>query len=422
MKRSEGSSRTTMLETAYQTIQECEGGVTGPSGFMAAGIHCGIKKGKKDLALIVSEIPAHAAAVFTTNIVAAAPVLVDREQLNGSGSGTVSAIVVNSGNANACTGERGMQDAWRMVEATAAALGAHRSQILVSSTGVIGQYLPMEKVLKGISAATGRLSASGNMDAAEAIMTTDTFPKELGVSIEIGGTTVTIGGIAKGSGMIAPNMATMLGFVTTDAAIDPAVLRTALKQATDRSFNRITVDGDTSTNDMVVVLANGAAGNRPLMTTNEPDYQLFYQALEHLLVRLAKMIVVDGEGATKLVEVCVAGAETEAEAAMAAKSVANSSLVKTAIHGEDANWGRILAAVGYSGISFDPAAVEIFFDDVPILRQHYDIDFSEEDAKRVLSGKEFTVTIDLHKGPASASFWTCDLSKEYISINAHYRT
>ncbi len=420
MKHSEGSNRITMLETAYQTIQECEGGVTGPQGFMAAGIHCGIKKGKKDLALIVSEIPAHAAAVFTTNIVAAAPVFVDREQLNSPG--TVTAIVVNSGNANACTGERGMQDAWRMVEATAAALGTQRSQVLVSSTGVIGQYLPMEKVLKGISAATERLSAAGNIDAAEAIMTTDTFHKELGVSVDIGGTTVTIGGMAKGSGMIAPNMATMLGFVTTDAAIDPGVLRTALKQATDRSFNRITVDGDTSTNDMVVILANGAAGNPPLVNTDDPDYRVFYQALEHLLIRLAKMIVVDGEGATKLVEVCVAGADTEEEAAMAAKAVANSSLVKTAIHGEDANWGRILAAVGYSGISFNPAAVEIFFDDVPILRQQYDIDFSEEDAKQVLSGKQFTVTIDLHKGAASASFWTCDLSKEYISINAHYRT
>jgi len=409
-----------MSETAYQTIQECDHGITGPLGFTAAGIHCGIKKGKKDLALIVSDIPAHAAAVFTTNKVAAAPVLVDREQLETSG--TVTAVVINSGNANACTGDRGLQDAWRMVEETASAVGTKRSQVLVSSTGVIGQYLPMEKVISGITKVTGHLSADGNTDAAEAIMTTDTFSKELGVRFDISGTTVTIGGMAKGSGMIAPNMATMLGFVTTDAAIQPDLLRTALRRATDRSFNRITVDGDTSTNDMVVLLANGAAGNRPLLTVDDAEYGIFYQALEYLLVRLAKMIVVDGEGATKLVEVCVTGADTEEEAAKAARAVANSNLVKTAIHGEDANWGRILAAVGYSGISFDPAAVEIFFNHVPILRQQYDIDFSEEDAKQVLAGKELTITIDLHKGTESASFWTCDLSREYVSINANYRT
>ncbi len=294
------------------------------------------------------------------------------------------------------------------------------SQVLVSSTGVIGQYLPMEKVDAGIARVASQLSTEGSTAAAEAIMTTDTFPKELSITLDIDGVPVTIGGMAKGSGMIAPNMATMLGFITTDAAIDQPVLQSLLTTANERSFNRITVDGDTSTNDMVVVLANGAAGNPPLRSVN--DSPAFAEALGSLLIRLAKMIVVDGEGATKLVEVSVVGAVSEQDAATAARSIANSSLVKTAIHGEDANWGRILAAVGYSGITFDPAEVEIFFDDVPILRRQYDISFSEERATNVLSKKEFTVTVNLHQGTARASFWTCDLSRDYVTINANYRT
>jgi len=354
------------------------------------------------------------------NKVPAAPVIVDRLQLEHGSS--FRAILVNSGNANACTGERGLNDAWSMVRQTAAALQVSEKEVFVSSTGVIGQYMPMEKVSSGITEAASLLDADGNTAAAEAIMTTDKFTKELAVRVNLGGTDVTIGGVAKGSGMIAPNMATMLAFITTDAAIAPELLQSALKTAADRSFNRITVDGDTSTNDMVLVLANGLAGNPLITSAAHPLYADFYEAFELLLVKLCKMIVVDGEGATKFVEILVMNAATEENAVCAARSIANSTLVKTAINGEDANWGRILNAVGYSGIDFLPEDVEIFFDDVPILQKRYAIDFSEADAKRVLSQKEIRITVDLNQGSASASFWTCDLSKDYVAINANYRT
>jgi glutamate N-acetyltransferase/amino-acid N-acetyltransferase len=280
----------------------------------------------------------------------------------------------------------------------------------------------MEKVEAGIPLAVSALSADGHGSAAEAIMTTDTFAKECAVRVTIDGAEVTLGGMAKGSGMIAPNMATMLAFITTDVNISAELLTYALKRAADRSFNRITVDGDTSTNDMVLILANGMAGNTEMSDPDSPAYQTFYDALEYLLVRLSKMIVLDGEGATKFVEIEVTGAATELAAVRAARAIANSSLVKTALNGEDANWGRILAAVGYSGIEFSPAEVEIFFGDVPILKQQYAIDFSEADAKRVLSQKEIKITVNLHQGNHTASFWTCDLSREYVSINANYRT
>jgi glutamate N-acetyltransferase/amino-acid N-acetyltransferase len=399
---------------------ELQGGVTLPGGFKATGIHSGIKKVKKDLALVLSETPAHAAGVFTTSQVQAAPVLVCKQQLKRSR--TFRAIVVNSGNANACTGERGLNDAWSMAQSVARATGAGLNEIFVSSTGVIGQYLPMEKVEAGIPLAVSALSADGHGSAAEAIMTTDTFAKECAVRVTIDGAEVTLGGMAKGSGMIAPNMATMLAFITTDVNISAELLTYALKRAADRSFNRITVDGDTSTNDMVLILANGMAGNSEMSDPDSPAYRTFYDALEYLLVRLSKMIVLDGEGATKFVEIEVTGAATELAAVRAARAIANSSLVKTALNGEDANWGRILAAVGYSGIEFSPAEVEIFFGDVPILKQQYAIDFSEADAKRVLSQKEIKITVNLHQGNHTASFWTCDLSREYVSINANYRT
>ncbi|TLY29712.1 MAG: bifunctional glutamate N-acetyltransferase/amino-acid acetyltransferase ArgJ [Ignavibacteria bacterium] len=399
---------------------ECQCGITGPKGFHAAGVHCGIKKVKKDLALVYSSEPARVAGIFTTNKVPAAPVIVDRLQLTRSSS--FRAILVNSGNANACTGERGLNDAWSMVSLTAAALDVHRGEILVSSTGVIGQYLPMDSLATGITEAVSMLDVDGHTAAAEAIMTTDKFPKELAVRVDLDGVQVIIGGMAKGSGMIAPNMATMLAFITTDADISTELLQSSLKEAADHSFNRISVDGDTSTNDMVLILANGIAGNRKLVDSEDPCYKTFYEALEYLLVRLSKMIVMDGEGATKFVEVYVTGAATEEAAVQAGKAVANSNLVKTAINGEDANWGRILAAVGYSGVEFDPADVEIFFDEVPILRQQYLLGFSEEAAKRVLKQREIKITVDLHQGDASASFWTCDLSKDYVAINANYRT
>ena len=401
-------------------FEESNQGITAPKGYQSAGVHCGVKKAKKDLALVFSTVPAIGAAVFTQNKVPAAPIIVDKLQLKKSFH--TRAIVVNSGNANACTGERGLNDAWSMAKTAATALGISESEVLVSSTGVIGQYLPIDKIESGIAAAVSLLSAEAHTDAAEAIMTTDTFVKELSVRVVLDGAVVTIGGMAKGSGMIAPNMATMLAFVTTDASITPELLRYSLLQAVGRSFNRISVDGDTSTNDMVTLMANGLAGNKKLSSVEDPSYQLFYDALVYLLVRLCKMIVVDGEGATKFVEIQVNGAASEEDAVRAARAIANSSLVKTAIHGEDANWGRILAAVGYSGIEFDPDEVEICFGSVPILRRHYCIDFSEEDAKRVLSQKEITITVDLHAGTGSASFWTCDLSKEYVAINANYRS
>ncbi|HPF71239.1 MAG TPA: bifunctional glutamate N-acetyltransferase/amino-acid acetyltransferase ArgJ [Candidatus Krumholzibacteria bacterium] len=394
-------------------------GVTAPKGFRAAGLHCGVKKARKDVALVVSDTPAVAAAMFTTNIVAAAPVVVGRQQMHGSP--TMRAIVINSGNANACTGERGLEDAWTMVRDAAEAAGVAPSEVLVASTGVIGQYLPMENVRRGIRAAAEVLGSDGS-GAAEAIRTTDTFAKETAVRCVVGDTRVTVGGMAKGSGMIAPNMATMLAFVTTDAAVTPEVLDAATRQAVDRSFHRISVDGDTSTNDMVAVLANGQAGNALIDTVGGPGYDAFYLALEHVMITLAKMIVMDGEGATKFVEIRVAGAADEQAASQAARTVANSNLVKTAIHGQDANWGRILAALGRSGAAFDPEQAEIDFGDVPILRSGYRIDFSEEAAAEVLSGRDIAVNIRLGDGPGEAVFWTCDLSKDYVDINASYRS
>ena len=401
-------------------FEELSGGVATPKGYRAAGLHCGVKKAKKDLCLLVSDVPAACGAVFTLNRVPAAPVLVDRQQL--ARSPFIRAVAVNSGNANACTGERGMDDAWTMVRTVARENGIHESEVLVSSTGVIGQFLPMEKITAGIAAASRSLHKEGGTAAAEAIVTTDTFVKELAVKTAIDGIPVLLGGMAKGSGMIAPNMATMLAFITTDAAVAPALLQRTVKAVTDRSFNRITVDGDTSTNDMVAVLANGLAGNPLLTSERDPGYAEFARALEHLLVRLSKMIVLDGEGATKFVEIQVHGAHSETDATLAARAIASSNLVKTAIHGEDANWGRVLAAIGNAGIDFTPADVEIRFGPVPILRKNYRIEFSEEEAKKVLQEKEITIRVDLNGGPGSATFWTCDLSKEYVAINANYRT
>jgi glutamate N-acetyltransferase/amino-acid N-acetyltransferase len=399
---------------------EISGGITAATGFSAVGMHCGVKKARKDLALVVSAVPAATAATFTTNRVVAAPIIVCREHLHDSP--LTRAIVVNSGNANACTGERGMADARLMALTAAEALGIEPREVLVSSTGVIGQYLPIEKICAGIRAAAGAIRPGGGTDAAEAIRTTDTFAKEIAVRTTVAGVPVVVGGMAKGSGMIAPNMATMLAFVTTDASVASALLERTLREVVERSFNRISVDGETSTNDMVTLQANGQAGNPALQTTADPGYAEFRDALEHVLVRLSKMIVVDGEGATKFVEINVRGAADERSAVQAARAVANSALVKTALHGEDANWGRILAALGYSGVAFDPAEVEISFGDLPVLRRNYQIEFSEERAKEILSRREITITIGLHQGTASASFWTCDLSKAYVDINANYRT
>jgi glutamate N-acetyltransferase/amino-acid N-acetyltransferase len=405
--------------TIELSLNECTGGVTAPRGFVAGGLYAGIRKAKKDIAMIHSKTPATAAGVFTLNKTQASCVLVDKLQLRRSAS--CSAVVINSGNANACTGERGLNDSWTMIDSVASALNIPREQILVSSTGVIGQYLPMDKVVPGIQQLSSHLSRTGNRDAAEAIMTTDTFSKEAAVQFTVGRSVVTIGGMAKGSGMIAPNMATMLAFITTDAEIDQPLLQKALRHANGRSFNRITVDGDMSTNDMAIVLANGQAGNQPIKDHTE-EFQLFLAGLEYVMIKLAKMIARDGEGATKLIEILVTGSTTEEQAAQAAKAVANSNLVKTAIHGSDANWGRILAAVGYSGIDFNPDDVEISFDDVQVLRRNYEIVLDEEKAKAALSKDSVLVSINLNQGSASARVWTCDLTKEYVHINASYRS
>ena len=400
-------------------IKKVEGGLCAPQGFLAAGVHAGLKKYKKDIALIVSEQPARSAGVFTQSRTVAACVVVDKEQLKKSA--TARAIIVNSGNANACTGKRGLKNTYQTISTASAALGIPQSQILVSSTGVIGQFLPMDKITLGIFEAAKHLHKEGSKNAAEGICTTDTFTKEYSVECEIGGRSVRIGGVAKGSGMIAPNMATMLAFITTDIDITRPLLKQALKRATDLSFNRITVDGDTSTNDMVLILANGRAEN-PIIEKEGAGYKIFCRALNEVLITLSKMIVKDGEGATKFIEVTVTGARSVNDAGIAARTICNSSLVKTALHGEDANWGRILAAVGRSGISFDPDKTEIFFDTLRVLGKNYDISFSEALAKKILQRNEITISVDLHGGRHSATFWTCDLSKEYVHINASYRS
>lgn len=398
------------------------GGVTAPRGFTAAGVQANVKgKGgtKKDVAIIYSQLPAAAAAVFTLNKVKAAPVLVSQEQLAG---GKLQALVVNSGNANACTGDQGLADATTMCELAARALGIAPSLVAVASTGVIGVNLPMDRIATGIAGAAQQLSSEGNADAAQAIMTTDTFPKEWAVSVELtGGHTVTIGGMAKGSGMIHPNMATMLAFVTTDANIGPAALHQALTEATNKSFNMITVDGDTSTNDACFLMANGQAGN-PELVPGTADYQAFCAALDMLMINLAKQITRDGEGATKLVEVQVHGAPTVADARKMARSVAASSLVKAAMFGNDANWGRILCAMGYSGAELDPANVDLWLGNVQVMAQGAGLKFNEEAALRVLKQTEIVVKAHLHQGDASATAWGCDLSYDYVKINADYRT
>ncbi|KAF0152175.1 MAG: arginine biosynthesis bifunctional protein ArgJ [Ignavibacteria bacterium] len=393
-------------------------GITTPKGFKSVGIHCGIKKSKKDLALIVSDFPATAAGVFTLNKVQAAPVLVCKENLtNGD---TFRAIVCNSGNANACTGEKGYQDAANIAKEAANALGINAEEVFVSSTGVIGEKLPMDKVIAGIKKAAKETSENEFLSAAEAIMTTDTFVKSRQTSFMLNGIEVSIGGIAKGSGMIHPNMATMLGFITTDASIEKQTLQKLLSSANKKTFNRIVVDGDTSTNDMVIMLANGASGIR--IEDGTKEYNLFEEELFGLLKNLSMDIVKDGEGATKLIEITVDGALTDADAEKAARTVALSPLVKTAIYGEDANWGRILAAVGYSGIEFNPDKFEITINEVKILKQNYFVTLPNAIANQTLKAEKINLLLELHFGEGKATCWTCDFSEEYVKINGSYRT
>ncbi len=395
-----------------------EGGVTTPLGFMASGVRARIKYDKKDLAIIISQVPAAAAGVFTTNKVKAAPVLLSAENL---ADGTAQAIVVNSGYANACTGEQGMNAAREMAYVTAQNLNVKPGDIIVASTGVIGQQLPMDRIIPGIARAADRISRAGGHDAAEAIMTTDTVPKETAIQFKLDGHMVTIGGMAKGSGMIQPNMATMLAFLTSDVHIDPGMLKNALRFVAGRTFNMVTVDGDTSTNDSLIILANGMAGNTRIENENG-NYYLFRAALMEVCLTLAKMIARDGEGATKLVEIRVQNAPSSSGAKKVAMAVANSSLVKTAIFGEDANWGRIICAVGYSGVNIDPNRIDIFLGDEKVAENGAGLDFSEERTGEILQQDTISITIDLHLGNAEAIAWTCDFSYDYVKINASYRS
>ena len=404
-----------------QDIQFIPGGVTAPSGFMAAGIHCGIRrnKSKRDLALIVADRLCAAAAVVTTNRVKAAPIHLTIRHLE---NGRARAILANSGNANACA-PGGMEAAKKCVDTAAAALGISAEDIIVNSTGVIGQPLPVDTIVSAIPALVGALKAE-SCPAEEAIMTTDTFSKSAAVKCNIGGKQVTIGGIAKGSGMIHPNMATMLAFITTDCAISPTLLKQALQESTNRTYNRISVDGDTSTNDMTAILASGTANNAEI-TEKNADYDVFLAALTAVNLDLAKKIAQDGEGATKLIICRITGATDEETAAVLAKSVISSSLVKAAMFGSDANWGRVLCAMGYSGADFD-TAVGVAFSScagrVAVCEQGMGLPFDENLAKTILTQKEVNIEITLKDGSASSEAYGCDLTYDYVKINGDYRT
>jgi len=388
-------------------------------GFKAWGIHCGIKKNeKKDLAIIYSDRDAVVAGVFTKNRVKAACIHLNTSKVK---SGKGRAIIANSGCANACTGKRGLADARATAEIAAGELGVRPDAVYVASTGVIGEFLPMPKVATGIATAVGLLSSTGWEQAAEAIMTTDIYPKLSIVQEEIGGKTVTIAGVAKGSGMIHPNLATMLCFIVTDANISSSMLKKALLTSTERSFNNITVDGDTSTNDMILCMANGAAGNRR-PATGSKDLRKFQACLDTVTLSLAKRVVRDGEGATKFVELVVRGAKSPVEAKRAAMAIAKSSLVKAALFGEDANWGRIMAALGNSGVEMDEARTDIYIGKAKLVEKGLGQGkAADRDAALALKQREIQIIIDLHKGKASSTIWTCDLSYEYVKINASYR-
>ncbi|MBA3886795.1 MAG: bifunctional glutamate N-acetyltransferase/amino-acid acetyltransferase ArgJ [Acidobacteria bacterium] len=394
------------------------GSVTAPAGYRAAGVHCGIKAKGLDLALIVSNTPAGAAAVFTTNLAQAAPVVVSKARLETS-AGRVSAIVVNSGCANACTGPDGMAHAEAMARGTARALDCDPAAVLVASTGVIGVKLDMTKVRAGIMEAVTSLATDGGPAAAQAIMTTDPFPKEAAVEVTAGDRTFRVGGIAKGSGMIEPLMATMLGFVTTDAGVDPALLQRALRTVVDETFNAISVDGECSTNDCVFALANGASG----VHLGEDDYALLVDALRQVCEPLAIGIVRGGEGATKLVTIRVGGAESIPDARRAARAIANSPLVKTAVHGGDPNWGRLVAVMGRSGAAFSLEGAAVRIGPVELFSSGVPHDERAAEAAEYLKGTDVEIHVDLGTGGSGAArMWTCDLSAEYVRINAEYRT
>ena len=407
-------------------ITEIKGGVTAAKGFEAAAAAAAIKyQGRTDMALVYSEKPCHAAGTFTTNLVKAAPVKWDQKIVKESPY--AQAVIINSGIANACTGEEGMGYCKETAEEAAKVLGVPENAVLVASTGVIGLQLPMDRLKKGISLlkeAKGSTLEHGTA-ASKAIMTTDTVNKEIAVQVELGGKTVTVGGMCKGSGMIHPNMCTMLAFVTTDANISKEMLQKCVSNDVKDTFNMISVDGDTSTNDTLLVLANGMAEN-PEITEENEDYKVFAKALNTVNTWLAKKMAGDGEGATALFEVKIVGAESKEQAVILSKSVVTSSLVKAAIYGHDANWGRILCAMGYSGAQFDPEKVDLFFESaagkIQIIENGVAVNYSEEEATKILSEPEVTAIADVKMGDATATAWGCDLTYDYVKINADYRS
>lgn len=403
-----------------------DGGVTAAKGFKAASTAAEIKyKGRTDMAMVFSEVPCVAAGTFTTNVVKAAPVRWDQDIVyNHQGA---RAVICNSGIANACTGEEGFVYCRETAKAASESLGIPEDSVLVASTGVIGMQLPIDRIANGVKAMAPKLEGSreAGLEAAKAIMTTDTEKKEAAVEIEIGGKTVTVGGMCKGSGMIHPNMCTMLGFITSDVDISKELLQEALSEDIKDTYNMVSVDGDTSTNDTVLLLANGQAGN-PKITEKNADYEEFKKALNYVNTTLAKKIAGDGEGATALFEVKVIGAATKAEAVTLSKSVVTSSLTKAAIYGHDANWGRILCALGYSGVQFDPEKVDLYFESkagkIKIIENGVSTGYSEEEATKILSEEAVTAIADMKMGDASATAWGCDLTYDYIKINADYRS
>lgn len=408
-----------MTNLIYEVRKLSSKNIVSPKGFSASGIHCGIKHKKKDLAILKSEVPASVAGVFTTNAVQAAPLKVSKEVVYNTKK--MQAIIVNSGNANACTGKQGIADAYEMQKLAADKLGIDPSLVGVASTGVIGEILNMEPIRSGV----GMLNLGNNLedgiDFAQAILTTDTVMKNTTYSTIVDGKEVIISGTAKGSGMIEPNMATMLGFITTDANIESDELQKALSEITDLTFNSITVDGDTSTNDTVLVMANGLAGNDPL-TPAHPDWANFYSTLKAVAEDLAKAIARDGEGATKLIEVEVEGAVSDEEARKIAKTVVGSPLVKTAVFGCDANWGRIIAAVGYSGATVDPEKITIKIGNALMVENGEPVKFSEEELIKILKANEVKINVSLGQGEGKGLAWGCDLTYDYVQINASYRS
>ena len=408
-------------------MKKIEGGVTAAQGFEAASAAAQIKyKGRTDMALVFSKTPCVSAGAFTTNIVQAAPVIWDRDRVYSGAA--AHAVIVNSGVANACTGQEGLEFCRQTAQEAAECLGIDENSVLVGSTGVIGFHLPMDRIRAGVRmlAAAKRPGLEAGAEAARAIMTTDTVPKEVAYEIEVGGKKAIVGGMAKGSGMIHPNMCTMLGYVTTDAAIEKKLLQKALSEIVDETFNMISVDGDTSTNDTLLVLANGLAGNAVIADAESEDYKVFYEALFAVCKELAMKMAGDGEGATKLIETKIIHADTRENARIFAKSVITSSLTKAAVFGRDANWGRILCALGYSGAKFDPENCDLYFgegeDKMLIFTGGSAADYSEAKAKELLSGEKVSILADMHMGDAEATAWGCDLSYDYVKINADYRS